>query len=224
MKKHIFVDMDGTVTKSKTPISRNMLNVLNKLEQDIIVISGASNTQMDSQLATLRGPRMSQSGNVTDLWLDTLSKGEICEIYAHMNILKNTCNPLFNWRRFDFIENRGCQVSLSFIGHNAEYKDKIKFDPDREKRLAALKRNPFNVKSLICKVAGTTCLDYTKKNGTKGKNIERYIKQMGWKKADCVYFGDALFKNGNDESVIGIIDTVDVSNPQDLLIKIKKYA
>ena len=40
---------------------------------------------------------------------------------------------------------------------------------------------------------------------------------MGWKKEECVYFGDMLFPGGNDESVIGVIDTEAVENPDDTL-------
>ena len=35
---------------------------------------------------------------------------------------------------------------------------------------------------------------------------------MDWDINECIYFGDSLFPGGNDETVIGIIDTVAVQN------------
>lgn len=209
----IFADLDNTICESRQKISKEMKKVLSKL--DLIVISGASREQMKLQLDGLKCEIMAQSGNDTSLWQNKLNKKEIIEIENHIHKFSNIYP--------DQLENRGCQIAFSFVGHHAEIENKKAFDPTRKIRKTLLKRIPFQSKTLICKVAGTTCLDYTKRDGTKGKNIEKWIKEKRLKKKDCVYFGDALFKGGNDESVKGVIKCVEVANPTDLLLKLKKY-
>lgn len=210
---YIFSDLDGTITDSRQKISQEMKRLLSNF--NLIVISGASRGQMEYQLNGLECDIMAQSGNDTSLWQNKLTDDEITEIYQHISKITLVGK--------DMIENRGCQIALSLVGHHVPIEEKKSFDPTKKIRKAILKKYPFKSRTLICKVAGTTCLDYTNKNGTKGKNIARFIKEKGWKKKDCVYFGDALFKGGNDESVIGVIRTVGVANPTELLKKIKKY-
>lgn len=209
----IFADLDGTICESRQKISKEMKKALSSLNP--IVISGASREQMEYQLDGLKCTILAQSGNDTPLWQNKLTEEEITEIYQHICKLQTV--------KFDMIENRGCQIAFSLIGHHALKDKKANFDPNRKIRKFLLDREPFKSKTLLCKIAGTTCFDYTRKNGTKGKNIARWIKENKLNKKDCIYFGDALFKGGNDESVIGVIKCVDVVSPQDLLKKIKKY-
>lgn len=217
--KHFFFDVDGTLTESRQVISNKVDLVISNLTysgKDTIAISGASKKQMLFQLNfCFIDYIMAQSGNDTAFWCNKLTEEEITEIYIHANKITLI--------EKDMLENRGCQVAFSLVGHNALIEKKKEFDPTKGIRKVILKKFPFKSKTLICKVAGTTCLDYTRKNGTKGKNIAKLIKHLGWKKSECIYFGDALFKGGNDESVIKVIKTVEVSNPQDLLEKLSKY-
>ena len=215
---HFFLDLDGTITESRQDISFEMFGRLSKLGlfNDIIVISGAEKNRIEKQLKKLPVDYiMAQSGNETKFWNDKLTREEKEEIYNHVNKIV--------YIKQDMLDDRGCQVSLSFVGHHADVEEKKQFDPDGLKRIDILKEFPFESETLECRVAGATCLDYTRKNGTKGKNIERLIKHLDWKKEDCIYFGDKLFKGGNDESVIGVIDTVEVANPTELLEKLKLY-
>jgi hydroxymethylpyrimidine pyrophosphatase-like HAD family hydrolase len=118
----------------------------------------------------------------------------------------------------DLLQDRGCQISFSFVGHNADLASKKAFDPDGARRTKYLHSVPFEDKEITVNVGGTTCLDYISKEGTKGKNIERLLKLKKWKPEDCVYVGDALFKGRNDETVIGVIpNLVRVDSPIDTL-------
>lgn len=212
----IICDLDGTITESKQVISPKMKKSLEALECPIIVISGASRKQMEKQLDGLPCVILAQSGNDTSLWQNKLSAQEQFEINRHIY----TIGGVFDTEHYD---SRGCQVAYSFTGHNAEKELKKNFDPKQIIRKAILKQHPFKSKTLTVRVAGTTCLDYTHKKGTKGENIKRWIKENKLNKKDCVFFGDALFKGGNDESVKGVINTVAVANPQDLMLKLKEW-
>lgn len=211
---HLIFDLDNTITESRQDISPEMFERLSVLKDDIVVISGASEERMIKQLKGLPIKYiLAQSGNDTLFWYNKLTDEEIREIYTHADKLRDI-EP-------DMLENRGCQIALSFTGHNADLKTKKLFDPNGSLRTKILSDIPFESETLECRVGGSTCLDYTRKNGTKGKNIERLIKHLNWKKEDCIYYGDALFKGGNDESVVGVIKCIEVANPQDLMLKLK---
>lgn len=212
----IFADCDNTICESRQKISPKMKKFLSKFP-NLIVVGGLNRERLEYQLDGLKCTILAQSGNDTPLWQNKLNIKEVAEIKKHIKSYDGLPNDSF------FCENRGNQISYSFKGHNARIELKKKFDPDQKIRKQILKKCPFKSKTLKVTIAGTTCLDYTKKNGTKGKNIARWIKENKLNKKDCVYFGDALFKGGNDESVKGIIKTVSVVNPTDLMLKLKKY-
>ena len=60
------------------------------------------------------------------------------------------------------------------------------------------------------------------KTENKGTNVQKIIDYMQWSKDECIYFGDGLFPGGNDEFVIGVIDTVSVSDEKDCYEKLLK--
>lgn len=208
----LIFDMDGTICKSKQKITSQMKKKLEKL--GIVVISGASKKQMEYQLDGLNCTIMGQNGNDTSLWQNKLTDQDKKEIYYHIEKYGLLLNGL--------VDDRGCQISYSCIGHNKDHTLKKNFDPKQVIRKAILKQHPFKSKNLTAKIAGTTCFDYINKKGTKGDNLKRWLKENKISAKDCVYYGDALFKGGNDASVIGIMKCVKVKSPQDLLTKLNK--
>jgi hydroxymethylpyrimidine pyrophosphatase-like HAD family hydrolase len=156
---------------------------------------------------------MGQNGNETHDWYNKLTKKEVSEIKSHVNSL-----DVDYWE--DCLQNRGCQVSFSFTGHSAPIKIKKKFDPDKKFRNLVLKTRPFKSKTLMVKVAGTTCLDYNRKGNSKGDNLKRYMKLHKLKKQDCIYYGDNFSRGGNDESVLKVMRCVNVTGPADLYEKL----
>ncbi len=69
-------------------------------------------------------------------------------------------------------------------------------------------------------VGGLTGIDYIPK--TKGENIQKFISDGGISIIDCLYIGDALEQGMNDYSVVGVIPTFAVKNPEETLEFIKK--
>ncbi|MCK9371028.1 HAD-IIB family hydrolase [Candidatus Dojkabacteria bacterium] len=210
-----FFDMDGTICESRQQISSEMKEVLKKF-QPFVVVSGASKQRIEYQMDGLLCIMMGQNGNDTPDWQNKLSQRDVKEIFNHIH-------KIYPYFPDDCIQNRGCQMSLSFIGHNADIKDKKKFDPQKRLRHRILNKIPFKSKTLTCRVAGTTCFDYNKKGHLKGDNLRRYMKLHKLNPKDCVYFGDNFSKGGNDESVKGVMKCVEVSNPQELLLRLKNY-
>jgi hydroxymethylpyrimidine pyrophosphatase-like HAD family hydrolase len=181
------------------------------LKLDFVVISGATRGQMQYQLDGVPCELMAQNGNDTDYWKNEIK--DFKEIYAHM---LNLHYGVFS-NQPDLVENRGSQITLSMIGHHTPLEIKKAYDPDKKKRKALLKKFPFKSDKFDCVIAGTTCFDYFLKGMNKGTNIKRLIALKNWRSDECLYIGDALFKGGNDESVIGVIPTKSVKNPEETL-------
>lgn len=225
MPKYIFFDLDNTLTRSRSPITKEMTVLLKKLsaKHEVLVVSGAEAKQIETQLGkNLTGTywSMGQNGNrcidkkgklIWENKMDWIQKFEVLN-YVHTVVTKK----LFpNKNVHDLVSDRGCQISYSLIGHNEKIETKEQFDPTQIKRLQLLKRFPFKSKNVDVKIGGTTCLDFFIKGKTKGNNVGLLCKEMKWKKSDCLYVGDALFKNGNDETVIGVIPTRSVRDPKE---------
>lgn len=221
-----FFDMDGTLTKSKTEIDDKHIKLLLKLafKYPVVIVSGATLGQMVKQLIVSNISYLSQNGNLAMdsagqmIWEHDLSPSEIKDITEHVNtISRATRVPADDIH----VQYRGCQVSYSLVGHDAPQEDKEKYDPTRSRRQTMLRVFPFEHDTCTVAIGGTTCLDYTSKEGTKGKNVQKYLEYTGYKNA--VYVGDALFEGGNDATVIGVCDTLSVSSVEETYDFIKKY-
>jgi HAD superfamily hydrolase (TIGR01484 family) len=213
----LFFDLDNTLTRSRTPITIAMRELLESLPFDIVVISGASVDQIKYQLNGLSCYTLGQNGNHAvqverELWCDFLTPEEVADIEAHIATLPL---PVPVPDEHDLVENRGSQISFSIYGHHAPVADKEKIDPDQAHRISMLKMHPLVSDTVEVKIAGTTCLDYFKKGRTKGYNVTRLCQFESWNMDTCLYFGDALYPGGNDETVIGVIDTQAVANPDE---------
>jgi phosphomannomutase len=224
--KHLFFDMDKTITPPRQMMLLEMFDLLSSLSEDVIVVSGSSIEQMPRQLGDLVCYRLGQNGNhavATDgnlLWFNPeLTAEHRTEILDHISeiveLLEHVPNP--DWNP---IEDRGAQITFSPIGNTAPVDVKMKYDPDRQKRFSFLKQIPFASKELI--VGGSTSLDYLHRERHKGANVAKMIELMGWNKDDCIYFGDGLYPGGNDELVMGVIDTVLVEDHLDCYEKLKE--
>ena len=225
--KHLFFDLDDTLTLSKSPIEQRMKDVLARSGKDIIVVSGADIERIAVQSDNMPSYKLGQNGNdATDiagrrLWQDYLSQHQKNDILSHVSKI-GSCMDWSVKDTNDLLEDRGCQISFSLTGHNESVSFKKIFDPHSQVRLSLLKRFPFDSDIVEVKIGGTTCFDYFKKGAHKGSNVARLIAHLGWNKEESVYFGDKLHEGGNDESVIGIIDTVPVLNHDDTYTTLKE--
>lgn len=220
---HLFFDLDNTVTRSRTKITPELKEVLLNTPHTIIIVSGAICSQIAWQIDGVPCYKLGQNGNhalTPDdaiLWEERLSKHDEELIHTHIHSIPKTW-PVSDPN--DLVQDRGCQISYSLLGHKENLEKKEAFDPHHEVRKQLLADYPFISDELDVKIGGTTCLDYTAKGKHKGFYVDRLINQLDWDHRECIYFGDMLFPGGNDESVIGVIKTVSVDNPEDTLAKL----
>ncbi|OGG79907.1 hypothetical protein A3A39_03790 [Candidatus Kaiserbacteria bacterium RIFCSPLOWO2_01_FULL_54_13] len=223
MPKHFFFDLDNTLTRSKSHIEPAHADLLRKLTEraDVVVVSGHPQRDIRDHLEKNLDGRyyiLAQNGNFSQtpdgkiLWERRLSEQQVRAIHAFIEKARKHL-ALKVRDENDIVEDRGCQVAFSLIGHHENQDIKDAFDPDHAKRKKLLEdlrddveqlRNKYNIDIYI---AGTTNLDIVEKGKNKGYNITVFIKTLGWKKEDCIYVGDALFPGGNDETVVGVIPT-----------------
>jgi len=227
--RHIFFDLDNTVTRSRSAITPEMKSALLGLLEsgrEVIIVSGAEVSQALKQTENLPLIFLGQNGNhafdgkrQSDLWREQLSDSEKAQIYAHIKSIPVTWDVA---NKHDLVEDRGSQISYSLLGHHEDVSKKEAFDPKSERRMQILVEHPLVSDTIEVVIGGTTCFDYIRKGFDKGHNVTRLIQERGWKKEECVYVGDALFPGGNDEKVLGVIDTKSVANPDETLGFVQK--
>lgn len=229
---NLFLDLDNTITRSRQCISPEMANVLQRLAErtNITIVSGAAEWQIILQLDAVAScvAILAQNGNVClnkdgkILWNRKLSTNNLEIIASHVEAIKLASSyPTIS--EIDMVEMRGAQVSLSLVGHHAPIEEKERFDPTGQLRARLLKETPLNSNEVEVRIGGTTCLDYSAKGQNKGFNISMFMLIQQWWAWDCLYIGDQLFPDGNDESVCGWCPTWQVENPGKTLSILKGY-
>lgn len=228
MPKHVFFDLDNTLTPSKSLILPEHLPILIRLSDraDIIIVSGHGEKDIRIHLTGEMSGRMhmlGQNGNFAEtkegrlLWNRSLPHEKKDVILAF--IAKARAHLHYTVRdETDIIDDRDSQLAFSLIGHHEDRDIKNAFDPDFAKRKKLLQDMENDVRELEQKgvevrIGGTTVLDFFELGKNKGHNVALFIETMGWNKDDAMYLGDALFPGGNDETVIGVIATHAVAGP-----------
>lgn len=217
MIKYLFFDLDGTLCESKKNLKEDMLFELGRLSKkySIIIVSGAEISRMLVQAPLKYKTFLSQNGNEAYeneilLWSnESTNKKEI------MQHITQCVDELQIKIGEDMIDDRGSQISFSFMGHHAPLEVKQKFDPTRKIRSDLLYKFPFQG----AVIGGTTCIDYIPY--TKGENIARYLFNKDIQPHECLYIGDAFMNHGNDATVLGVIPIHQVSSPLETLNFIK---
>jgi HAD superfamily hydrolase (TIGR01484 family) len=224
--RHLFFDMDQTLAPARQPILPEMYDYLASLSQDIIIVSGQEVDKIIWQSNGLPAFRLGQNGNHAvdldgmEIWNIPLEDHHRTEILDHISEIVEILEHELN-HEWNPVEDRGAQITFSPIGNTAPHSLKKAYDPDRKKRESLLEKIPFASQDLIVKIGGSTSLDYIHKDRHKGTNVQKIIDLMKWNKDECVYFGDGLYPGGNDEAVIGVIETIAVDDHLDCFKKLR---
>lgn len=222
MPKHIFFDLDGTLTRSHSLINPAHIPLFLRLGEraDMIVVTGGTYPDIKRQLTpALSGVYVSlaQSGGHAvdkagrDMWRVEITPEQTKPILELIEKMKRGFNIKVRDEK-DCVELRGSQVSYSVLGYNEDVDKKYAFDPTFEKRKEMLARFPEEIAHLKsigieAAVGGTTTYNFTLIGQDKGSNVRRLCEREGWKKSECLYVGDALNPGENDYAVVGVVDT-----------------
>ncbi len=218
--QHLFFDLDKTIAPSRQPIEQPMFTLLQNAPQDIVIVSGQLCDKIAWQSNQLEAHYLGQNGNHAldrtgnELWHTPLTETERAEVMAHIKALQPLLDVTLRGE-YNPIEDRGAQITFSPIGNTAPVELKRVYDPDSKKRLDLLAKVPFVSETMLAVIGGSTSIDYIPKERHKGTNVAKLIEHNGWHKEDCIYFGDGLYPGGNDEFVIGVIETRLVRDHED---------
>ena len=216
MKKLVVFDLDGTLAQSKSSLDAEMAALITKLLVilKVAVISGGNWPQFQKQVL---------SHLVSDEHLQNLSLLPTCgtqfykykagweKLYAEdftseqkKKIIRSLKNAIEQsslkaakvWGAV--IEDRGSQITFSALGQEAPLNEKVKWDPDFNKRKKMKAILDTLIPEFSVRLGGSTSIDVTKPGIDKAYGIGKLRDVLGIAIEEMIFIGDALFPGGND--------------------------
>ncbi len=210
--KVIAMDLDGTLTQHKTPLSAEHRAVLTELSKKYkLLMAGAGQVmrifnQLEQFPIDIIGNYGLQYGTyntetktidiVRDITLD-------CDKEA-INEKVDTLREKYGFTEYagESVEFHpsGC-VTFAILGTKAKQEDKLAFDPDRVKRRKIYDEVVETFSDYCVFVGGSSSFDMAPKPYNKYYALDLYCKEHGLSHDEVVYIGDDYGLGGNDESV-----------------------
>lgn len=236
-------DVDGTLSISRSRIDSEMSVLLKEIlkTKKVAIITGGGFADIKKQVLTKIGLNNKLNKNLillpingSNMWI---FKGKWIEIF---------CNKLTNKEKIKIIkaieetekyitvknkeiiygkkiQDRQSGITYSALGDKAKINLKNSWDPDFKKRILLQKILLKKLPNFEVKIGGTTSIDITKKGIDKSFAIKKVMNYLKINKENILFFGDAIYKNGNDYPVyLSGIKTIKVANPADTKKRIKK--
>ena len=237
----IAFDIDGTLTRSKSPLEDNplidtdMSDLLNKLmdKYKVAIISGASYKQFESQILAhltkdselLKNLYLLPTNGTTlctyreGAWqcppVNALTDSEKKEIYEAFNkMFKEVGFSIPEHVYGEVVEDRGSQVTFSAFGQNAPIEIKESWDKDHQKRQEMVSILKKYLPDFASHIGGATSIDVTRRGIDKAYALRQMESRLGVPLNAMLFIGDALTPDGNDYPIIRTgVDYIAVSGP-----------
>lgn len=240
-KKLIAFDLDDTLAVTKSPITDEMSEILGRVLEyfDICVISGGNFEQFKKQvvdrleipvhklnrlhLMPTCGTRYYRFDELNEKWqlqyAEDLSGQDKKTI---IDIVEKTARAAGLWPEDPFgevIEDRGSQVSISFLGQQAPAENKYEWaqkhskDRIRVRDILAEQLQDFEVRA-----GGSTTIDITRLGIDKAYGMKKLCEAIEISKDEILFIGDKLQEGGNDYPVKAMgITSIEVKCHDDTL-------
>lgn len=235
-KKLIAFDVDNTLSKSRSPIDTEMADLLKKLlgKKKVAIITGGAFADIKKQVLDPIGQDKKCSQNL--ILLPTNGGGmwtcdEVWKEIANHNLLPaekekiikalqevdqadpELCNNKSYGRE---IQDRESEITYAAWGENAPLDLKRAWDPDMKKRITLQAKLQEKLPEFEVKIGGTTSIDITPKGMDKAYAIKKILEYFNYTKEDVLFFGDAVYENGNDYPVFEMgVETIKVISPEE---------
>ena len=226
MKKLLCFDVDGTITEKRTGINRenyDLLEVLSK-KYKLLIVSSGSCERIYAQLNCFPVEILGNFGmehSVVDngvfkvIERTTVSVDKKSFLSRADYVRKTYGYTDYKGESVEF--HATGMVTFPLLGTGAEVKDKLAFDPTREKRLKIY----GEVKKLFSEfqvyIGGSSSFDFSDAKFNKLTAICHYAEKYGYKKEEILFFGDEFEEGGGDYPVFSSdIDTIKIRNYRDL--------
>ena len=208
----IAMDLDGTLTQHKTPLSpahRATLTMLSEKYKLLMVGAGQVMrifNQMEQFPIDIIGNYGMQYGKYNP---DT----------KEIDIIKDVCMPCnkeeisqrveYLRQKYGFLDYAGDSVeyhpsgciTFPIIGTKANQEDKLAFDPDRAKRRKIYYDVVNTFEEYCVFVGGSSSFDMAPKPYNKYYALDLYCKENNIEHSQVIYIGDDYGTGGNDEAV-----------------------
>lgn len=240
MKKLIVFDLDGTLSKSKTDIDKEMAELLKELLDvaKVAVISGAGWPQFQNQVLK-HLPKKAKLKKMTilptcgtkfylyknewsELYEENFTDEERKKILDNLNAAIKGADLKIKKTWGEQIEDRGSQITFSALGQKAPLKEKKDWDPDFAKRKKITDPLAKTLSGFSIGMGGSTSIDITKPGIDKAYGINKLKDILGIRIPEMIFIGDALFEGGNDHPARKTgADCIQVKDPEETKIIIR---
>ena len=210
--KVIAMDLDGTLTQHRTPLSPEHRAILTALSQKykLLMVGAGQVMRIFNQLEKFPidiignygmqyGVYNPETKNI-DLIRDITAPCNQQEMIEKVNALRERFGyTTYAGETVEFHPS-GC-VTFPVLGTKAKQEDKLAFDPDRSKRRKIYAEVVDTFSDYRVFVGGSSSFDMAPKPYDKYYALDLYCRENGFSHEEVVYIGDDYGLGGNDESV-----------------------
>lgn len=210
--KVIAMDLDGTLTQHKTPLSPDHRAILTALSEKyrLLMVGAGQVMRIFNQLEQfpidiignygMQYGVYNQETKDVDLVRDIIAPCNKEEITQKVNALREKYGyTAYAGETVEFHPS-GC-LTFPVLGTKAKQEDKLAFDPDRTKRRRIYADVVHTFQDYCVFVGGSSSFDMAPKPYNKYYALDLYCKENDLSHEQVVYIGDDYGLGGNDESV-----------------------
>jgi hydroxymethylpyrimidine pyrophosphatase-like HAD family hydrolase len=210
--KVVAMDLDGTLTQHKQPLTPQVRAALLQLREkyQLIMVGAGQVMRIFNQMEHfpidiignygLQYGRYNAETGEMDILRDLKFPCDREGVDARVTMLREKYG--LTEYRGDNVEYHpsGC-VTFPCLGTKAQQEDKLAFDPDRRKRRAIYQDVCDVFHDYVVFVGGSSSFDMAPKPYDKRYALELFCQENGLNCENVVYIGDDYGQGGNDESV-----------------------
>lgn len=210
--KVIAMDLDGTLTQHKTPLSPEHRRILDELSKKykLLMVGAGQVMRIFNQLEQfpidiignygLQYGVYNQETKSIDIVRDVTTDCKKEEIIEKVTALREKYSYTEYAGESVEFHPSGC-VTFPILGTKARPEDKLAFDPDRTKRRKIYSDVVNTFHDYCVFVGGSSSFDMAPRPYNKYYALDLYCKEHGLSHDEVVYIGDDYGMGGNDESV-----------------------
>lgn len=210
--KVIAMDLDGTLTQHKTPLSSEHREILTELSKryKLLMVGAGQVMRIFNQLEKFPIDIIGNYGMQYGVYNEVTGSIDIVkDVQAPCDREKTAAKINAMREKYGFAEYAGESVefhpsgcvTFPILGTKAKQEDKLSFDPDRIKRRKIYGEVCDGFGDYCVFVGGSSSFDMAPKPYNKYYALDLYCKENGYKHDEVVYIGDDYGLGGNDESV-----------------------
>ena len=221
-KKLICIDLDGTVTNHKTPMTPEARAAMDRLMANPkikVIMCGAGNVnriwnQMDRYPIDIVGNYGMQEAKYIDGRLVEVRNDQCKADSTYFLERAQIVRERFGYTDYygESVEfHPAGMVTLGLLGTKAPREEKIAFDPARSKRRAIYKEVCELFEGYTVYIGGSSSFDFTEKGYNKYDACMNYAHENGFKRDEVLFIGDDFGDGGGDSHIrLGGMDYIQI--------------